>query len=162
MLLECSHSVESPEVGSKLLRMGGEIRSGKIEKGKFQVDYKPTLRRLTDLFLLCYDRAFHEVSIKSLNGIMQRYNGVAPYPVRRAPLRLAYELEQCFKHCATPIADELRKRLSGAPEKLPVMPEKVDRKITGKIEEEIKEVDDESMWRALRRVVTDVFGEKKK
>lgn len=93
---------------------------------------------------------------------MQRYNGVAPYPVRRAPLRLVNELEQCFKHCATPIADELRKRLSGAPEKLPVMPVKVDRKITGKVEEEIKDVDDESMWSALRRVVTDVFKEKKK
>ncbi|BGO89064.1 hypothetical protein NBRC10512v2_001012 [Rhodotorula toruloides] len=57
------------------------------------------------------ERAYHEVSIKSLNDLTRKYNIIAPYNVRRTLLSLRHELDAAITSCAPSIAAELQRRI---------------------------------------------------
>lgn len=92
---------------------------------------------------------------------MRRYNGMAPYPVRRSPLSLKGEMESCFSDCQQAIANELQRRLDGGG-KAVRLPERSrrDREIVGRTvgEEGEQKAVHETMWRAFKRLVIEVLG----
>ncbi|CAA7259335.1 unnamed protein product [Cyclocybe aegerita] len=59
------------------------------------------------------ERAYHERAVEELNGLMRKYNGMAPYAVRRSYYIREVELEKVYKECAEGILVALRDR-SGA------------------------------------------------
>lgn len=56
---------------------------------------------------------YHDTSIASLNALVRKYNGLAPYVVRRAYYQRERELERVYEVCGAEIvrgwADEIRK-----------------------------------------------------
>lgn len=66
------------------------------------------------------ERAYHETAIAELNSLVRRYNGVAPYTVRRTFLEREAELAQVYRESAEGIVLGVRGRLkSGAVENRP-------------------------------------------
>lgn len=53
------------------------------------------------------ERSYHEMAIKELNGIVRRYNGVAPYTVRRPLYTREAEVDRMYEDCV----DDIRKGL---------------------------------------------------
>jgi len=58
------------------------------------------------------ERGFHDAALREVNAVIQRYNGVAPYPVRRAYLALDAELEKAYQESVQEVVDGLRERIS--------------------------------------------------
>ncbi|KAK4702347.1 hypothetical protein P7C70_g3885, partial [Phenoliferia sp. Uapishka_3] len=107
------------------------------------------------------ERTYHELSIKTTNSIIRRFNAVAPYSVRRPILVLSRELESCFKDCVKSIENELVRIMEGG--STPPVIAKGRSKGGVKVvndEEEHEEVKD-TMWTAIRRLVKQVVGKEK-
>ncbi|KAM0749264.1 hypothetical protein T439DRAFT_326993 [Meredithblackwellia eburnea MCA 4105] len=107
------------------------------------------------------ERSFHEAAISSLNSLTRRYNTQAPYTVRRSLFKVEKELESCFKDSGSVIADDLKRIMDGGYSATT----SVGRGKGG--EERIVQIDGfgeergavkETMWRAFRRLITQVLG----
>lgn len=59
---------------------------------------------------LSTERAYHELSIKSLNSLTRSYNLQAPEIAKKPYFRLDRELQACFVEVAPQVAEEIRQR----------------------------------------------------
>lgn len=102
---------------------------------------------------------FHKESIETLNKTLRKYNGIAPYSVRRRLVTLENELEKCFRDGKADILTELRRRLTDGNLRLKVQAQGADgRKEKKPFDGEEEEKVDESMWKGFRRLVKQVLG----
>lgn len=53
---------------------------------------------------------YHNAAVGELNSLVRKYNGMAPYPVRRPPYSVDVERERVYKECAEKIMEVLRQR----------------------------------------------------
>lgn len=53
---------------------------------------------------------YHTAAMKEINNLVRKYNGMAPYPVRRTPYTLDAEKERVYKEGVELIMDALRQR----------------------------------------------------
>lgn len=56
------------------------------------------------------EEKYHKEAIEDINRLVRKYNGVAPYSVRRAYMPLSVELEKMYKECREDILEEVRVR----------------------------------------------------
>jgi len=56
------------------------------------------------------ERSYHEVALKEVNSLVRKYNGVAPYAVRRPFHIRDVEMERVYESCAEEIWQELVRR----------------------------------------------------
>ena len=56
------------------------------------------------------ERSYHEVALKEVNSLVRKYNGVAPYAVRRPFYVRDVEMERVYESGAEEIWQELAKR----------------------------------------------------
>ncbi|GEM09171.1 DnaJ family protein [Rhodotorula toruloides] len=109
------------------------------------------------------EKAYHEVSIKSLNDLTRKYNIIAPYNVRRTLLSLRHELDAAITSSAPLIAAELQRRLdSGISSPSPGQILTDSGKVQSITADEMggeKEADKkDTMWKAFKRVVVEVLS----
>ena len=79
------------------------------------------LPRLTMSDVLAYrdeewenrERAYHDTALEELNSLVRKYNGLAPYAVRRPYYMLNVELEKAYNDCAEDILRQWVARLLG-------------------------------------------------
>ena len=75
----------------------------------------PTLSA-SDLSKLCdreweqKERGFHEAAIEDINSLVRKYNGIAPYAVRRPYHNVKGELELCYEKSGEALLDQLKQR----------------------------------------------------
>ncbi|GAA6018571.1 hypothetical protein JCM8202_000562 [Rhodotorula sphaerocarpa] len=109
------------------------------------------------------EKAYHDVSLKTLNDLTRKYNIIAPYNVRRPLLALPNEIRDVVKGAAPAIAAELQRRLDhGMGTQTPrglVVNDASD--VRGKTADDMggeQEADKkDTMWRAFRRVVVEAL-----
>ena len=61
------------------------------------------------------ERAYHEHAIGEVNSFIRKYNGIAPYTVRRGLLTREDELKRCYEESGPRILEGLRAMSTGAP-----------------------------------------------
>ncbi|KAF9075333.1 hypothetical protein BDP27DRAFT_1257868 [Rhodocollybia butyracea] len=59
------------------------------------------------------ERSYHEVAVKEINSLVRKYNGVAPYSVRRAYYVRSVEVERLYEDCAEDVLRGLKERIAG-------------------------------------------------
>ncbi|BGO97256.1 hypothetical protein NBRC10513v2_001176 [Rhodotorula toruloides] len=109
------------------------------------------------------ERAYHEVSIKSLNDLTRKYNIIAPYNVRRTLLSLRHELDAAITSCAPSIAAELQRRIdsgmsSPSPGVIYTDTGKVQSMTADEMGGEKKADKKDTMWKAFKRVLVEVLS----
>ncbi|EIN11057.1 hypothetical protein PUNSTDRAFT_101046 [Punctularia strigosozonata HHB-11173 SS5] len=57
------------------------------------------------------EKSYHDAAIKEINDAVRRYNGIAPYAVRRAYHDREQELRRCYERCGEAIVRELEERI---------------------------------------------------
>jgi DnaJ homolog subfamily C member 28 len=60
------------------------------------------------------ERGYHEHAIGEVNSFIRKYNGIAPYTVRRGLLTREDELKRCYEGSGERILEELRAMNTGA------------------------------------------------
>ncbi|KLO07921.1 hypothetical protein SCHPADRAFT_835990 [Schizopora paradoxa] len=58
------------------------------------------------------ERAYHDIAINDVNTAVRRYNGVAPYPIRRALYDRSAELKRVYENGAEEILKAIRQRVA--------------------------------------------------
>jgi len=58
------------------------------------------------------EQKYHQVALEEVNALVRKYNGLAPYAVRRAYLVRSVEYESLFEACAQDIFQVLRQRVA--------------------------------------------------
>ncbi|KAG5644082.1 hypothetical protein DXG03_009172 [Asterophora parasitica] len=71
------------------------------------------MRAFRDLEWEQRERSYHEVALEQLNALVRKYNGLAPYAVRRPYYTLSVEMEKLFDGCADEILRQLSERALG-------------------------------------------------
>jgi len=56
------------------------------------------------------ERGFHEAAIEGINALVRKYNGIAPYAVRRPYHSVKGELELCYEKSGEALLDQLKQR----------------------------------------------------
>ncbi|KAG5352244.1 hypothetical protein C0989_003075 [Termitomyces sp. Mn162] len=56
------------------------------------------------------ERSYHQVALEELNALVRKYNGMAPYAVRRPYYIHNVEMERLFENCAESILSALKER----------------------------------------------------
>ena len=56
------------------------------------------------------ERSYHETALEEVNSLVRKYNGLAPYAVRRAYYMRAAELDRVYKEAAEDILRGLEER----------------------------------------------------
>jgi len=56
------------------------------------------------------ERGFHEAAIEDINSLVRKYNGIAPYAVRRPYHNVKGELELCYEKSGEALLDQLKQR----------------------------------------------------
>lgn len=69
------------------------------------------------------ERAYHDTALEELNSLVRKYNGLAPYAVRRPYYMLNVELEKAYQDCAEDILRGIAERANGQSVKLSTGPE---------------------------------------
>lgn len=70
----------------------------------------------SDLSKLCdheweqKERGFHEAAIEDINSLVRKYNGIAPYAVRRPYHNVKGELELCYEKSGEALLEQLKQR----------------------------------------------------
>ena len=72
------------------------------------------LRALRDKEWEARERAYHESALEEINALVRKYNGLAPYAVRRAYYVRDVELDRAYEESAEDIIQELEGRLGGS------------------------------------------------
>lgn len=57
------------------------------------------------------ERAYHDTALEELNSLVRKYNGIAPYSVRRGYYALDVELEKAYKESAEDILNGIIERV---------------------------------------------------
>jgi DnaJ homolog subfamily C member 28 len=57
------------------------------------------------------EKSYHEAALKEINDLVRRYNGIAPYSVRRSYHDMAQELKRCYDRCGEAVVRELEERV---------------------------------------------------
>ncbi|GJJ06966.1 hypothetical protein Clacol_001163 [Clathrus columnatus] len=57
------------------------------------------------------EKGYHDKSIAEINSLVRKYNGVAPYAVRRSVLDRRSELERMYEECKEDILEEIGRRV---------------------------------------------------
>lgn len=60
------------------------------------------------------ERKYHETAIEEVNSLVRKYNGLAPYSVRRPYYDRSVEIDRLYDGCAEDISRELADRARGA------------------------------------------------
>ncbi|KAJ3721158.1 hypothetical protein EV361DRAFT_848463 [Lentinula raphanica] len=60
------------------------------------------------------ERGYHDVAIDEINALVRKYNGVAPYAVRRAYYMRSVEIERLYDECAEDVLKGLKERVEGS------------------------------------------------
>ena len=68
------------------------------------------LSRLYDREWEQKERGFHEAAIEDINTLVRKYNGMAPYAVRRPYHSVKGELELCYEKSGEALLDQLKQR----------------------------------------------------
>ncbi|TRM67472.1 hypothetical protein BD626DRAFT_368036, partial [Schizophyllum amplum] len=71
------------------------------------------VRALRDSAWEARERAYHDTALAEVNALVRKYNGLAPYPVRKPYFMLNVELERMYEDCVGDIMDGLAERLGG-------------------------------------------------
>lgn len=58
------------------------------------------------------ESGYHDIAISELNAIVKRYNGVAPFPVRKTYFNRAAELQKVYEDGAEEILKGVRRRVA--------------------------------------------------
>lgn len=58
------------------------------------------------------EQGYHDQSLTEINSLVRKYNGVAPYAVRKTPLDRRAELERMYEESKEEILEEIRRRAS--------------------------------------------------
>ncbi|KAJ3878503.1 hypothetical protein F5051DRAFT_372752 [Lentinula edodes] len=61
------------------------------------------------------ERTYHDVAIDEINALVRKYNGVAPYAVRRAYYMRNVEVGRLYDECAEDVLKGLKERVGGSP-----------------------------------------------
>ncbi|KAJ3891013.1 hypothetical protein GG344DRAFT_88508 [Lentinula edodes] len=61
------------------------------------------------------ERTYHDVAIDEINALVRKYNGVAPYAVRRAYYMRNVEVGRLSEECAEDVLKGLKERVGGSP-----------------------------------------------
>lgn len=64
------------------------------------------------------ERAYHEAAVEELNSLVRRYNGVAPYAVRRAYYTRMAELQRAYQDSAEDILQGIADRIINHPSRI--------------------------------------------
>ncbi|KZT29483.1 hypothetical protein NEOLEDRAFT_1107247 [Neolentinus lepideus HHB14362 ss-1] len=67
------------------------------------------------------ERSYHTTALEELNALVRKYNGVAPYAVRRAYYKIEEELESVYKESGEEILKAVDERMRGPGRKMDVM-----------------------------------------
>lgn len=76
------------------------------------------LKSLRDREWVQKEQKYHEAAIEEVNSLVRKYNGLAPYSVRRPYYVLSVEMERLYDACAQTIFQELADRARNT--KLPI------------------------------------------
>ncbi|KAI4517453.1 hypothetical protein K525DRAFT_243364 [Schizophyllum commune Loenen D] len=68
------------------------------------------VRALRDPAWEARERAYHDVALGEVNALVRKYNGLAPYPVRRPYYMLHVELERVYEGCVDDVMEGLAER----------------------------------------------------
>ncbi|KIK61762.1 hypothetical protein GYMLUDRAFT_166095 [Collybiopsis luxurians FD-317 M1] len=60
------------------------------------------------------ERTYHNLSIEEINALVRKYNGVAPYAVRRTYYIRNVEIGRLYEECAEDILKAIRERVDGS------------------------------------------------
>lgn len=59
------------------------------------------------------ERAYHETALEEVNSLVRKYNGLAPYAVRRPYYLRQVELDRVYEECAERIHSNIMSRMTG-------------------------------------------------
>ena len=74
----------------------------------------PQVSALRDPEWEARERGYHDAAVEELNSLVRRYNGVAPYAVRRAYYMRTAELERVYENSAGDIIQGITDRISSS------------------------------------------------
>ncbi|KAJ3743525.1 hypothetical protein DFH05DRAFT_1496389 [Lentinula detonsa] len=60
------------------------------------------------------ERVYHDVAVEEINALVRKYNGVAPYAVRRAYYMRSVEIGRLYEECAEDVLKGLKERVRGS------------------------------------------------
>lgn len=60
------------------------------------------------------EKAYHDTAIEELNSLVRKYNGLAPYAVRRPYYMRGAELDRVYRECGEDILLNLAERVDGS------------------------------------------------
>ncbi|KAF5371287.1 hypothetical protein D9758_004245 [Tetrapyrgos nigripes] len=60
------------------------------------------------------ERSYHDTAVEEVNALVRKYNGIAPYAVRRAYYMRSVEIEKVYGECAEDILKGIKGRLTEA------------------------------------------------
>lgn len=83
-------------------------QSGNYDPSYLATATPESLSLLRDVEWEQKERAYHEHAIAELNSQVRRYNGLAPYSVRRGLFTVESELARCYSNCGQHILDALK------------------------------------------------------
>lgn len=58
------------------------------------------------------ERSYHDTALSEINSLVRKYNGMAPYAVRRTPYALESELEKVYKESGEDILKGIAERVN--------------------------------------------------
>ena len=58
------------------------------------------------------ERSYHDTALEEVNSLVRKYNGLAPYAVRRPYYMLNVELEKAYKDCGADILRGIAERVN--------------------------------------------------
>lgn len=65
------------------------------------------------------ERGYHNTALEEVNSLVRKYNGMAPYAVRRGHYGLEAELDKAYRESAEDILTGIAERLKAGPTGLP-------------------------------------------
>jgi DnaJ homolog subfamily C member 28 len=71
------------------------------------------ISRLRDLEWEQRERTYHDAALGEVNAAVRKYNGIAPYTVRRPYYTLGAELEKVYEECVKGIHDSIANHATG-------------------------------------------------
>lgn len=60
------------------------------------------------------EKSYHDTALAEINSLVRKYNGMAPYAVRRAPYSLEAELSKVYQESGEDILRGLAERVNGS------------------------------------------------
>ncbi|KAF9024332.1 hypothetical protein BDZ89DRAFT_1162278 [Hymenopellis radicata] len=74
------------------------------------------IKKVRDNAWMQRQEGYHDAAMDDVNSMVRKYNGIAPYAVRRPYYSRAAEIERLYEACAEDILRELQRRFEGSSE----------------------------------------------